>query len=1007
MKRREFLRISTAAVPAASALGAASASAAQNTRGESGQGGPAERFTSLSRDLQESLNGDWHFKEDPNEVGEQEGWHRPGSVRGRVTRVPLPWQLAFDDLRGYSGTAWYERSFHLSDDYRGKRIALAFEAVDHAAKVWVNGKAAGGHEGGQTPFLLTATELFNPGAENTVTVKVTDPSEGLSFFMDTHSLLNISGIWRNVWVEATGEIHVSDIFVVPDIDEAVAQASIQITGPPLSGETNLKLRLVVRAPDGERLSHEELLRLARTDSHFSIRREIALKLPKALLWELDDPKLYEIHASLLSSRGAALDSASVEFGMRKLEAVGDRIYLNNRPLYIVGGGLDPGPYGGAVDVNWHLPPPYALPTDEEIQRDIRTTKSLGVNFVRVPLRSADPRFLYWADRMGLLVMQGGPWTPTEGIAGKKGFERYKEWWSEAVLRDRNHPSVALWELFNESFGMSWEQFKSISGQLYDHVKALDPTRFVLDNAGGRFLNEVNYIGNHGKTDIEDVHSYPSFPTALEGRNAEMRYPGGARELWLGVRSHRRPVLVTEFAPSPYVYNVEKIKQKWGGKAPWWFHARAKRVAMPAQWDHVGFEERFHRWGFEEIYGDFTKFTEASDWYHFQGLKHQTELMRMNPEVAGFVAWLFDSAPHPVGSIDFYKDKKIYCDELAKIWTQDLVIIDNPRHNFWVGETLRADLHVSHFGQANLERGRVEWWVEGFDIGGKIDVSMAPGEVRRAGEVSFRAPDVTRGRSLRLHARLLSGSEVLSENYVRMRIFPLKDRLQRVKRVNFVGFDQSRFQVLGYDVPAAARRPSRTGMRFDPTVPIAVTSHLDDEDLVRYLKDGATVILMICEEPNYWERRPVPKFPPIEKLLQANGLALGGRFQGGHTDSFFIRKSKDGLFSRIPFENPIHWPFYKVWPNNSIIGLDPEDRSDMLAGAHGNLIRSIPMDTSGEQRWSEVNATLAQFRCGKGRLIISTFELISPCLDDPIAAIMLNDLVWYAGTPFQPSREFVI
>ena len=164
--------------------------------------------------------------------------------------------------------------------------------------------------------------------------------------------------------------------------------------------------------------------------------------------------------------------------------MGDRIYLNNKPLYIVGGGLDPGPYGGAVDVNWHLPPPYALPTDEEIQRDIRTTKSLGVNFVRVPLRSADPRFLYWADRMGLLVMQGGPWTPTEGIAGKEGFDRYKEWWSEVVLRDRNHPSVALWELFNESFGMSWEQFKSIAGDLYDHVKALDPARFVLDNAGG-------------------------------------------------------------------------------------------------------------------------------------------------------------------------------------------------------------------------------------------------------------------------------------------------------------------------------------------------------------------------------------------------------------------------------------------------------------------------------------------------------------------------------------------
>ena len=82
MKRREFLRISTAAVPAASALAGASASAAQNTRGESGGGSPAERFTSLSRDFQKSLNGDWHFKEDPKEVGEQEEWHHPRLCQG-------------------------------------------------------------------------------------------------------------------------------------------------------------------------------------------------------------------------------------------------------------------------------------------------------------------------------------------------------------------------------------------------------------------------------------------------------------------------------------------------------------------------------------------------------------------------------------------------------------------------------------------------------------------------------------------------------------------------------------------------------------------------------------------------------------------------------------------------------------------------------------------------------------------------------------------------------------
>jgi hypothetical protein len=84
----------------------------------------------------------------------------------------------------------------------------------------------------------------------------------------------------------------------------------------------------------------------------------------------------------------------------------------------------------------------------------------------------------------------------------------------------------------------------------------------------------------------------------------------------------------------------------------------------------------------------------------------------------------------------------------------------------------------------------------------------------------------------------------------------------------------------------------------------------------------------------------------------------------------------------------------------------EERKDILAGAYANLIRSVPMDTEGKQRWSEVNATIAQFRAGKGRLIISTFEFASPCLDDPVAAIMLNDLIAYAASDFRPEREFV-
>ena len=537
--------------------------------------------------------------------------------------------------------------------------------MKHTAKVWVNGTLVGGHEGGQTAFQLDVTDAVHPTGVNMLTVMAIDPAEGMSFFMDTHSLINISGIWRHVWLEGTGKTHVSYAFTIPDVDNGTVTLRTGISRQVATEAAHLKLHVQLKAPDGDVLEREETLLL--NAGAISGRGEFGIRLDRPILWDLDAPQLYQLQV-YVAEAGHESDRASIEFGMRKIEGRSGRVFLNNKPIYLVGGGLDPGPYGGAVDINWHLPPPYALPSDEQIQHDIRTTKSVGVNFVRVPLRSADPRFLYWADRMGVLVMQGGPWTPTEGIVGRQGLERYKEWWTESVFRDRNHPSLILWELFNESFGINWEMFKAIAAELYDHVKALDPTRFVLDNAGGRCLNELNYWGNHGKTDIQDVHSYPGFPCSVEGRNFEQRYPKNSRELWLGLRSYGKPILITEFAPAPYIYNVDKVKQKWGGKDPWWFHVHAKRVAMPAQWDHIGFEERFGQWGFDEIYGNFTKFVEASDWYYFDGLKHYTELMRMNPETAGFVSWLFDSAPHAVGSIDFYKDKKVYGDELAKVWT---------------------------------------------------------------------------------------------------------------------------------------------------------------------------------------------------------------------------------------------------------------------------------------------------------------------------------------------------
>ena len=110
-----------------------------------------------------------------------------------------------------------------------------------------------------------------------------------------------------------------------------------------------------------------------------------------------------------------------------------------------------------------------------------------------------------------------------------------------------------------------------------------------------------------------------------------------------------------------------------------------------------------------------------------------------------------------------------------------------------------------------------------------------------------------------------------------------------------------------------------------------------------------------------------------------------------------------MLGRIPFNNPLAWPFEKVWPAHVIVGVKPENQTDMLAGAYGNMITSHALDMDG--RWlspNELNATILQCRYGKGRLLISTFELLEKkSIYDPVGAIMLNDLINYAHGPFDP------
>src|SRR5205807_1405360 len=127
-------------------------------------------------------------------------------------------------------------------------------------------------------------------------------------------------------------------------------------------------------------------------------------------------------------------------------------------------------------------------------------KKLGINLVRLPIRPFHPQWLRLADELGMMCMEESSWT----AFGEDDFKSRKDTWSAVMLRDRNRPSVVIWTLYNESWGIKFVD------ELVHFVKQLDPTRLLIDNTGGAQLNAPNYPGNHGLTDIEDIHHYPGF-----------------------------------------------------------------------------------------------------------------------------------------------------------------------------------------------------------------------------------------------------------------------------------------------------------------------------------------------------------------------------------------------------------------------------------------------------------------------------------------------------------------
>ena len=441
--------------------------------------GRGERATTI-----QALAEHWSLALDPRDHGRTDRWFDriPEDIDRRDALVPGTIQ---DIFLGRHGVAWYWSAFVPGRlPTQGERALLRFQAVDYLAEVWLNGHSLGRHEGGETPFTLDATEALVSG-ENLLVVRVLNPTktliDGLVLDQTPHSNKqlpedfhpgngrNYGGMTGSVDLLLVPALRVTDVYARPDTRSGRIELDITVrndTPLPISGTL-----LIAAGPaqSGAILAASELTFEAAVGD---TRRAATITIPAHRLWSLDDPYLYQVTVDLQATAGDGaplLHAHAIRCGFRDFRVADGFFRLNGKRLFL-----------RSTHTGNHYPIGLREPVDRDlIRRDLVYAKAAGFNMVRFIAGMALAEQLDFCDELGLLVYEEtrAAWLLHDSPRLAEHFDRSMR---EMILRDRNHPCVAIWGLLNET--QDGPTFAHAAGML-PLVRALDPTRLVLLSSG--------------------------------------------------------------------------------------------------------------------------------------------------------------------------------------------------------------------------------------------------------------------------------------------------------------------------------------------------------------------------------------------------------------------------------------------------------------------------------------------------------------------------------------------
>ncbi len=920
----------------------------------------------------ESLNGVWQIVFDPANAGKDERWFEMFPTVVEEIAVPSVWN---EIQPGTVGVAWYRRRFEADEAWRDRVVRIKFGAASYYAEVWLNGVPIGRHEGGYTPFALDAGEALRPGETNTLVVRVLVPplTEDASFLevwqatadeaIDGFRLEevanakqfyygNFGGLWQDVELVVTDRVWIADCFIKPNIHDGSITAEVTFrneTGAPAESALRLKVEEFVDEETSldEELAPEDLeppAVLAEGEHTVELPpgesvQSFTLALEDFLFWSPDAPFIYTLDVSLDGE-----DSLKQIFGLREFTVEDNKFYLNGEPIVLKAALFQPS-----------YPITLAYPFDREFaEREIRLAKEAGFNCLRMHIKPAPPVTLEFCDKLGMLVQQEPP------IGWMKNSEQMRERClrevREMVLRDRNRPSVVMWNMLNETG--NWfetnDGAQTIKSELCLEARRHDPTRVITDDSGGvEWTKEpARYLppGSTEFVEYYDYHPYKPGPvddtvfdyfrtTGVEG---QLNY---LSEFGFGGLGDLTAVL-EEYAKRGDIEYEDMAE----------LAARVKTL-----------NEGLEKHGLYDIYPSFSAFCEAAQRVQALAARRQIEAMRINPKIGGYCFTQFQDAGMEFGAgmVDAFRRPKKVAAALAAANSPLLLVAWCPRRNVTVGETVPVELCVvnelGYEGEVTLEWALLDEdgdevrcertgaaLVPGINALGPVEETLDV----KPGHYAIEARLIYMGNLVRISRAALSVFEPVSFNACRaMHVVSPPDEL--AKALDQIGATWSAWSA--ESKPEIILVPPRTSFSDYPKDVL--------DAVLAQVEGGAEAVF--CELPKLGKDDPdITLGDYAFRVEWSSGLFLGG-FHWMRNDAFFEGLPRGGLMN----------DFYRnIYPRNSVYGLDVRP----IAGT------VMTFET-------KFGADLVRLPHGTGTLTLCQLRLLGNLATDPAATVLLKNI----------------